>query len=762
MIIDRSIRPFVVYGEDPVLTALEKISANKARIVFCVTEHGHLVGSITDGDVRRWIAAQSEVDLTRPCADVANTGVRSAPATATPAEVRRLFVGAIDHVPLLDEHGHLVAVAVNRSDAFQVGRHDVGRGNPAFLIAEIGINHNGSVALAKELVDLAKTAGADCVKFQLRDMAALYRGGTGSAGEDLGPQYTLDLLSRFNLPADRLFEVFDHCRDVDIDIMCTPWDEPSVDALVGYGIPALKIASADLTNHALLTHAAASGTPLVVSTGMSTETEIRESVAVLRASGTAYALLHCQSTYPAPFKDVNLRYLTRLAELGDCPVGYSGHERGFHVPVAAVALGATIIEKHFTVDRGMEGNDHKVSLLPGEFAEMVVRIREVEESLGSTSARAVSTGEMMNRVNLAKSLVAARDIEPGDVIERDAVDIKSPGRGLQPNALDRLVGRTANRALQAGDFFYATDLSDAVSKGRDFVFRRPWGLPVRYHDVETLTADCTPDFLEFHFSYKDLEIDPATVLPDRLPMGYACHAPDLFAGDFILNLASEDDAHWERSITELQRVIDLTRSLRPFFTTDVDPVVISSVGGFTTDRHVPLDELPDMYARVAAGLDRVDDSGVRLSCQTLPPFPWYMGGQLYCNLFVRASDTAQFASRYRVGSASTCRTPSSRRRSSGSRSPTRSSCWHRTATTCTSSTRWGSTARACRSATARSTGRCWPASSTPSHRASASSPRSGRATSTTARGSGWRWSGSSSGSDRARRTTHRPVGRARG
>ncbi len=102
-----------------------------------------------------------------------------------------------------------------------------------------------------------------------------------------------------------------------------------------------------------------------------------------------------------------------------------------------------------------------------------------------------------------------------------------------------------------------------MSKGRDYVFRRPWGLPVRYHDVETLTADCTPDFLEFHFSYQDLEIDPATVLPQRLPMGYACHAPDLFAGDFILNLASDDDAHWERSITELQRVIDLTRSLRP-------------------------------------------------------------------------------------------------------------------------------------------------------------------------------------------------------
>lgn len=647
MIIDRSVRRFVVYGEDPVLTALEKISANTERIVFCVSEHGHLIGSISDGDVRRWIASQTSVDLTRPCSEVANTAALSAPSTATPAEIRQLFVGVIDHVPLLDAQGHLVAVAVNRNDAFQVGRHGVGQGHPSFLIAEIGINHNGSVSLAKELVDLAQTSGADCVKFQLRDMAALYRSGTGSEGEDLGPQYTLDLLSRFNLSTEQLFEVFDHCRAIDIDIMCTPWDAPSVDALVEYGVPALKIASADLTNHALLTHAAASGTPLVISTGMSTEAEIRESVAVLKRSGTPYALLHCQSTYPAPFKDVNLSYLTRLAELGDCPVGYSGHERGIHVPIAAVALGATIIEKHFTIDRGMEGNDHKVSLLPNEFADMVARIREVEEAMGTAEPRAVSTGEMMNRVNLAKSLVASRDICVGETIDRAAIDIKSPGRGLQPNALATLVGRTANRPLVAGDFFYATDLSDAVPRGRDFTFRRPWGLPVRYHDIATLTRDCTPDFLEFHFSYKDLEIDPTSVLAaDPLPMGYACHAPDLFSGDFILNLASEDDAHWERSITELQRVIDLTRSLRPHFTQVADPVVISSVGGFTTDRHVPLDELPDMYARVAAGLDRIDDSGVRLSCQTLPPFPWYMGGQLYCNLFVRASDTAEFAQRY--------------------------------------------------------------------------------------------------------------------
>ena len=569
MIIERNLTAYVVYSEDPVIRALEKITANKARVIFCVDSSGHLDAALSDGDFRRWVSSRADLDVQVPALEVANRNVTSLPVSTPPAQIETHFGPGIDHIPLVDERHHLVAVAINRRDELRVGRHVVDEDSPALVISEIGINHNGSVDLAKQLVDLSVGAGADVVKFQLRDMDALYRQSSGSsAGEDLGPQYTLDLLSRFNLRADQLFEVFDHCRDVGIEVMCTAWDQPSVDQLAAYGVPALKVASADLTNHALLTHMARTGIPMVVSTGMSTEGEIRESVDLLRGHGAAFALLHCQSTYPAPFKDVNLRYLQRLAEIGRCPVGYSGHERGYHVPIAAVGLGAKVIEKHFTIDREMEGNDHKVSLLPGEFAEMVARIREVEAALGSAAPRAVSTGEMMNRVNLAKSLVAARRIEAGELITADAVDIKSPGRGLQPNAHGRLVGRTAQRALDPGDFFYATDLGDAAPQGRPYSFRRPWGLPVRYHDVAAMTRDCTPDFLEFHFSYKDLELDPAEVLADRglpLAMGYACHSPDLFTGDFLLNLASDDDDHWERSVKELQRVIDLTRSMRPLF-----------------------------------------------------------------------------------------------------------------------------------------------------------------------------------------------------
>ncbi len=647
MIVERALAPYVVHSDDTVLRALEKITANRSRLVLCTDAHGRLDGVLTDGDFRRWAAAAADLDLQAPVLAAANRSFVAASQSAPAGEVTALFGPGIDHVPLLDERGRVVGLAVNRSDELRIGPHRVAADAPAVVVAEIGINHQGSVALARELVDHAHAAGADVVKFQLRDLDALYRQKAGaSAGEDLGPQYTLDLLAKFDLPADRLVEVFDHCRDVGIAVMCTPWDPPSARRLADYGIDAFKIASADLTNHGLLRQVAGYDAPVVVSTGMATETEIRESVEVLRAAGASYALLHCQSTYPAPFKDLNLRYLARLAEIGGCPVGYSGHERGIHVPLAAVGLGARIIEKHVTTDRSLEGNDHKVSLLPDELAALVRQVREVEEALGSAAPRQVSTGEMMNRVNLAKSVVAARRIEIGETFTSADLDVRSPGRGLQPNALSRLVGRSAVRALDAGDFLYASDLTDTAPRARDFRFRRPWGLAVRYHDVAAMTADARPDFLEFHFSYKDLEIPLADALPAPLDLDFTTHSPDLFAGDFLLNLASEDDEHRERSIAELQRVVDLTRAMRPLFTrAERDPVVVASLGGFTTEAFADRSARARMYDRVASALDRIDDTGVRLCAQTLPPFPWYLGGQLFCNLFVDPEDTADFAAR---------------------------------------------------------------------------------------------------------------------
>lgn len=649
VILDRTVAPYLVDADATVLEALRRIDANQARVVFLADAHGLVTGSLTDGDVRRWLTAQATPDLSARAAEAARSSFVSVREGTPMDRLADLMGPGIDRVPVLDERGRIVAVATPASRTLAVGRHTIGEGLPSLIIGEIGNNHQGDVELAKTLVDHCAAAGVSTVKLQLRDMTALYRsGGSSSSGEDLGPQYTMNLLAKYSLSVEDMYRVFDHCASRDIDVICTPWDIPSADALERYGIPGYKIASADLTHHDLLRQVASFGRPMIMSTGMSTEAEIGASVDVLRNAGARYALLQTQSTYPAPFKDVNLRYMDRLAEIGDCLVGYSGHERGIHVPVAAVARGANIIEKHVTVDRALEGNDHKVSLLPDELAAMVRQIREVEESLGSAAPRVVSTGELMNRVNLATSLVAARDLEVGEVVTAADIDVKSPGRGLQPDRRDALVGVTLHRRVPAGDFFYAGDLAEQARERRDYSFDRPWGLPVRFHDFRPLLEVSEPDFLEFHQSYKDMDLDPAQFFApgEKLGQFFTIHAPDLYAGDFLIDLASPDDAIHERSIVEIQRVVDMARALRPYFTCAEDPIVIVTLGGFLPDRHVSPEERRPMYERVQAGLERIDESGVRLTAQTLPPFPWLMGGQQFHNLFMDPEDTAWFCETY--------------------------------------------------------------------------------------------------------------------
>ncbi len=651
MKIERRFHHLTVFSEDTVREALDRIGRNRRRVVFCVDTAGVLEGVLTDGDVRRWLLAQDEVDLGRPVLGVANTEFTAAHVDADPAAIAGLFSERVLQVPLVDDRGRLVAVA-DRDDApLRIAGREIGAGAPVFAIAEIGLNHNGRVDHGRRLIDLAVAAGADCAKFQMRDLASLYRhsGATDDAREDLGSQYVLDLLSRFELSPDEMVVLFEHCRDVGITAMCTAWDVESVRRLDDYGIDAFKVASADLTNHDLLRAVARTGRPVIMSTGMSDESEIVDAVSVLRGGGASFALLHCNSTYPAPFRDVNLRYISRLAEIGHCPVGYSGHERGHHVAVAAVAAGARIIEKHLTSDRSMEGNDHKVSLLPDEFADMVRQLRDVDESLGDDGARSPSQGELMNRVTLAKSLVATRDLAPGDTVRAEDLEVKGPGRGLQPNRRDELVGRQVRRSVACGGFFYPSDLDDQGAAPRPYDFGRPWGVPVRYHDARAMVAAAAPDFIEFHLSYKDLELDPEPFLEGIGSCGVAVHSPDLFAGDHILNLAAAEGEYRRRTLDELRRTIDAAARLASFSADDGPPVLVVSMGGFSAEHELPASERPRLYERVLAGLDAVDHSAVRILAQTLPPFPWYLGGQLHCNLFVDPADTVEFVDAAGIG-----------------------------------------------------------------------------------------------------------------
>jgi sialic acid synthase SpsE/sugar phosphate isomerase/epimerase len=651
MIIDRNLQQYIIHEDTTIAEAMEKISVTKGRVLFGVNSDGHLSGVLTNGDLIRWFVKCRDaiVNLQIPVNEILNTQYSYSRTTDAPEKTLALLDDYL-YIPLIDAQGRLVAVARKRDvkdNNFCIGSRHISDETPVYIIAEIGNNHNGSLDRAKRLIDAAVRAGADCAKFQMRDMDSLYQkqGNNDGAKENLGAQYTLDLLSRFQLTNDELFAAFDHCKANDITPLCTPWDKKTVLLLEEYGMPAYKVASADLTNHDLIKVLIETGKPFILSTGMSREDEIKETVELCRRHGANYALLHCISTYPPPFRDINLKYLSRLKEIGQTVIGYSGHERDIFVGVAAVACGARIIEKHFTEDRSLEGSDHKISLLPDEFSRLVEGISQIDEAMGrAIKGRDLSQGEMMNRAILAKSVYIKQDLSEGSIIERYMLETKSPGNGLQPNRKEELIGQTIQREMKAGDVFHLSDLELGNKvPPRNYDFKQPWGIPVRFHDYQTLIKKTNATLLEFHLSYKDIELPINQFFKEHLKLDLVVHSPELFAGDHTLDLCSPDQLYRERSIFELQRVINKTRELSAYFNKVQRIGIVTNVGGFTESAPLHGIEKKIRMEILANSLHELNLDGVEIWPQTMPPYPWHFGGQRYHNLLVDADEIVEFS-----------------------------------------------------------------------------------------------------------------------
>ncbi len=315
-----------------------------------------------------------------------------------------------------------------------------------FIIAEAGVNHDGSVDQALRLVDAARAGGADAVKFQTfrADLLAT-RAAPKAAYQERRPgaaESQFAMLKRLELDADAHRRILTRCREVGIQFLSSPFDAPSADLLAGLDVPLFKVASGEITNFPFLEHLARKGRPLIVSTGMSTLAEVAEAVQVLRqAGGRDLTLLHCVTEYPAPFAEINLRAMQTLQAAFGLPVGYSDHTLGIEIAVAAVALGAVVIEKHFTLDRTRPGPDHAASLEPPELRRLVEAIRHVEAALGS-GIKEPAPCELPNLPVARKSVVAARALPAGHRLEPGDLQIKRPGTGLPPKLLPTLVGRT--------------------------------------------------------------------------------------------------------------------------------------------------------------------------------------------------------------------------------------------------------------------------------------------------------------------------------
>ncbi len=520
---------------------------------------------------------------------------------------------------------------------FNLDKFEIGS-KYTFVIAEIGNNHNGDIDRAKKMIDLAVEMNVDCVKFQMRHLDQVYRQRTlDKSGDDLGTEYVLDLLARFELSIDEHKAVAAYCEQKGILYMCTPWDEKSILVLESLNVPAYKVASADLTNLPLLDKLVETQKPLILSTGMSSEEEIKTTVAFLNKRDAKYAMLHCNSTYPAPLHDINLKWMGSLRDIHPL-VGYSGHERGTAVTLAAVALGACVVERHFTLDRNMEGPDHAASLEYDEFKQLMRGIREIEECLGSADSRQISQGEMINRENLGKSLVASMALTKGTVISAEHIKVRSPGQGVSPQKYEQLLGKTIQRDIDDEGFFFPSDLDEKRVEPRQYTFDRPWGIPVRYHDFNEYNERIKPELFEFHLSYSDMELNIGDYLKGTYPCEFVVHAPELFSNSRLMDLASQDEEYRQFSIRETQKVINITRELKQYFPKTTRPMIVANIGGFTMDAVMPLEMREIHYQTFAKSLQALDMDGVELIPQTMAPFPWHFGGQRYQNIFVHIEE----------------------------------------------------------------------------------------------------------------------------
>lgn len=339
-----------------------------------------------------------------------------------------------------------------------------------FIIAEAGVNHNGNMDTAIKLIDMAKRAGADAIKFQTFKSERLVTCSTPKAkyqkANTGSNESQLEMLKRLELTSDNFKRLFSYCRKKNIIFMSTPFDEKSADMLDRLGMGIFKIPSGEITNKPLIQHIAGKNKPVILSTGMSYLGEVEKAVRwiyeIWNKSGfnQQLTLLHCVSNYPAHAADVNLYAMNTLKAAFGLSVGYSDHTQGIEIPIAAVAMGAKVIEKHFTLDKNMKGPDHKASLEPNELKAMVKAIRNVEKAMGDGIKRPTEK-EDETRIIARRSLVAKRDIKKGDVINSGDIIIKRPGSGILPEFKETIRGMKASKNIIADSVIKWGDLKDA-------------------------------------------------------------------------------------------------------------------------------------------------------------------------------------------------------------------------------------------------------------------------------------------------------------
>ena len=336
----------------------------------------------------------------------------------------------------------------------KIGDKLIDEGEPCFIIAEAGINHNGSLTLAKKLIDAAKDAGADAVKFQthLAEKEML----KGEITADYIGEPVFNLIKRMELSKKQHLELMSYCEDKSIIFLSTGYCKEAVDLLDELGLPLFKVGSGEVTNLPLIEYIAKKGKPMIVSTGMTTMEELKLSVELIKKINDKLILLQCTSTYPTKYEDVQLKSIEQLRKEFDVPVGFSDHSIGIYIPLAAVALGACVIEKHFTMDRNLPGPDQKASIEPDELKELVKGIRAIADAM--KNPKAVVEGEKEVQNFARESVVSILDIPEETIITNGMVNVKRPGIGIPARDLNKVIGKKTKKAIKKSSLIKWGDL----------------------------------------------------------------------------------------------------------------------------------------------------------------------------------------------------------------------------------------------------------------------------------------------------------------
>ncbi|WP_155974234.1 N-acetylneuraminate synthase [Streptococcus ruminantium] len=336
-----------------------------------------------------------------------------------------------------------------------------------YIIAEIGCNHNGDVHLAKKMVDVAVQCGVDAVKFQTfkaEKLISKYAPKAEYQKETTGEKDSqLEMTRRLELSFDEYLELRDYCLSKHVDVFSTPFDEESLDFLISTNMPVYKIPSGEITNLPYLEKIGKQGKKVILSTGMAAMEEIHQAVNILRENGTTdISILHCTTEYPAPYSSLHLNVLTTLKkEFPNASIGYSDHSIGSEVPIAAVALGASIIEKHFTLDNAMEGPDHRASATPEVLSDLVKGVRIIEQALGR-SEKIPDPVEEKNKIVARKSIVAKKDIKKGDIFSVDNITVKRPGDGISPMKWYDILGKVSEADFEVDQNIIHSDFANQL------------------------------------------------------------------------------------------------------------------------------------------------------------------------------------------------------------------------------------------------------------------------------------------------------------